>query len=422
MKRTLLVLALIASTLGASPTTGPAASDGGGGGTDDVRLGPYRGLGAWVDLFEERAWRRPARAVADMASHGVRTLYLETSNYSQARAIAYPEGVAKFLRAAHARDMDVVAWYLPGFARLRRDLQRSMAAIEYRSGSGERFDSFALDIEASILDPPAKRSKRLLRLSRKIRARAGQDYALGGIIPSPVGIQLAGKRYWPRFPYAGLAGVYDVFLPMGYFTYHVNGADKVHDETARNVEILREETGDPNVPIHLIGGIADRSSGAETEAFVRSIREHGLLGASIYNWSLSRDRHWAHLETVPTNPVQSPALPLPVPHAGAVGHVPGEDRSHPKEVFYATGAQDGARTLRFEAWGIEPGEVEVWVNWTFLAEVPPNAVPGTWSGPQTLPVPATMLRAKGDNVIQFVASGEHPEWTEWGVRAVDLTP
>jgi hypothetical protein len=420
MTRSVLVLAMIASALVGSPGAVPAASAGGGG--EDVRLGPYRGLGAWVDLFEERAWRRPGRAVADMASHGVRTVYLETSNYSQERAIASPSGVAKFLAAAHRRDMQVVAWYLPGFARLRRDLVRSMAAINFRSGSGERFDSFALDIEASILDPPAKRSKRLLRLSRKIRSRVGDDYALGGIIPSPVGIELAGRRYWPGFPYRGLAGVYDVFVPMGYFTYHVNGADKVHDETARNVEILREETGDPDVPIHLIGGIADAASGAEVDAFVRATREHGLLGASIYNWSLTRGHDWGPLETVPANPVQSPALPLPVPFAAAAGNVPGEDRSHPKEVFYDAGPQNGSRTLHFEAWGIEAGEVEVWVNWTRLGEVPPNPVPGSWSAPQTLPVPGTMLRPKGDNVIQFLAAGDHPGWSEWGVRAVDLTP
>ena len=415
MKRAAIVLVLVLASV-------PSPDAVGGGGQDDARIGAYRGLGAWVDIFESRAWRRPAKTVADMASHGVRTIYLQTSNYSRGTSIVHREGVAKFLAAAHARDMQVVAWYLPGFTRLRRDLQRSMAAITYRSPSGQRFDSFALDIEASILEPPSKRSKRLLRLSRKLRARVGQDYALGGIIPSPVGIQLAGKRYWPGFPYAGLAQVYDVFVPMGYFTYHVNGAEKVHDETVRNVEILREETGDPSVPIHLIGGIADRASGAEVEAFVRAGREHGVVGASIYNWSLTRDHDWAPLEAVPTNPVQSPPLPLPVPYAAPVGNVPGEDASHPKEVFYAAGGQDGARTLRYEAWGVDPGEVEVWVNWTRLADVPPNALPGSWSGPQTVPVPAQLLRARGPNYIQFLADGDHPEWREWGVRSVDLTP
>ncbi|MGH2684970.1 MAG: hypothetical protein ACRDJP_05855 [Actinomycetota bacterium] len=419
MKRSLLVTALIASALAGTPATTPAASTGGG---EDARLGAYRGLGAWVDLFEERAWRRPGRTVANMAAHGVRTLYLETSNYSQPRPIAYPNGVARFLKAAHRRDMEVVAWYLPGFARLRRDLQRSMAAINFRSGSGERFDSFALDIEASILDPPARRSKRMLSLSRKIRSRVGGDYTLGAIIPSPVGIQIAGKRYWPRFPYDGLEEIYDVFVPMGYFTYHVNGPEKVHDETARNVEIIREQTGNPTVPIHLIGGVADDASGAEVDAFVRAVREHGIVGASIYNWSLTRPHDWAPLEMVPTNPVQSPSLPLPLPFADAVGNVTGADDSHPKEVFYVTGGQSGPRTLRFQAWDVQAGEVEVWVNWSRLGEVPAEPVPGAWSATRAMPVPAEMLAPKGDNFVQFLATGKHPDWTEWGVRQVELVP
>jgi hypothetical protein len=388
----------------------------------DAKIGAYRGLGAWVDIFESRAWSRPGKAVADMASHGVRTLYLETSNYSQPRAIAHQKGVDAFLKAAHRRGMEVVAWYLPGFVRMKRDLQRSMAAIKYRSPAGERFDSFALDIEASILEPPAKRSKRLLKLSRKIRGRAGGGYPLGAVIPSPVGIQLAGKRYWPNFPYAGLHRFYDVFVPMGYYTYHVSGPQKVHDETGRNVEILREKTGDPNVPVHVIGGIADDSSGPETQAFVRAVRAYGVVGASIYNWSLTGGHDWRWLEEIPTNPIQSPSLPLPVPYAGAVGNVPGEDRTHPKEVFYATGGQNGPRTLRFEAWDVQAGEVEVWVNWARLGPVPPNPVDGSWSAPQSLPVPAEMLRRNGRNFVQFVATGSHPNWAEWGVRAVDLVP
>ena len=398
----------------------PAAPGRTGGA--DGNLSAYRGLGAWVDLFEDRAWRRPGKAVADMAAHGVRTIYLETSNYSQPRPIAYPNGVARFLKAAHQRDMEVVAWYLPGFAKLRRDLQRSMAAINFRSGSGERFDSFALDIEASILDPPSRRSKRLLALSRKIRSRVGGDYTLGAIIPSPVGIQLAGKRYWPGFPYAGLAEIYDVFVPMGYFTYHVTGAQKVHDETVRNVEIIREQTGDPRVPIHVIGGVADDASGAEVEAFVRAVREHGVLGASIYNWSLTRAHDWRPLETIPTNPVQSPALPLPIPYPEPVGNVAGGDGTHPKEVFFVTGGQNGPRTLRFEAWDAQPGEVEVWINWSPLGPVPADAVPGGWSPTHSMPVPAELLHPKGENYVQFVARGDHPDWSEWGVRSLELVP
>lgn len=410
LRNAFLVLAV--GTAGLAPPAPAAAAPVSGGSS----LEGFRGLGAWVDIFEERAWRNPARTVADMAGHGVRTIYLQTSNYSQALPIVHREGVGKFLAAAHRRRMDVVAWYLPGFARLPRDFQRSMAAIRFRS-SGQRFDAFGLDIEASILGPPSERTKRLLRLSKRIRERAGPRYPLGAIIPSPVGIEV-NEDYWPRFPYAGLSETYDTFVPMGYFTYHVNGPAKVHAETTRNVEIIRRETGDPTIPIHMIGGVADDASGAEVQAFAHAVREHGLLGASIYNWSLTRAHDWAPLETIPANPRQTPAMPLRLPFAAAVGNVPGEDRTHPKEVFYGTGALSGSRSLRFEAFDIQADEVHIWVNWRHLTPVSPGA---GWSAEQQVTIPDELLLDKGDNVIAFVAAGEHPDWTEWGVRAVSLS-
>jgi hypothetical protein len=409
VRRLLIGLAALAAALAPMGPAGPGVPEA-------PKLESYRGLGAWVDLFENRAWRRPGKAVGDMKAHGVRTLYLETSNYSQRRAMA--QGVGRFIEAAHAKDMDVVAWYLPGFRDLKRDLRRSMKAIRFRTDSGHRFDSFGLDIEASIVDPPSKRSRRLLTLSRQIRSRAGPGYPLGAIIPSPRGIELAGD-YWPGFPYAQLAQIYDVFVPMGYFTYHVNGPEKSHFDTVRNIEILREAVGDPTVPVHLIGGIANDASGEEVRAFVQGVREHGLLGASLYNWSLTRDHDWAELEQVPTNPRQSPALPVPLGYAEPLGNLPGGDESHPKEVFFAGGGMAGPRVLNYEAFDVQPGEVAVWVNWQFVAEVEATA-PGSWSEPRAIPIPDEVLNDTAHNMVAFTAAGDHPGWSVWGVRGVQI--
>jgi hypothetical protein len=408
MKRGILVLALILAGLSPAPAARP--------GPGSPSLEAYRGLASWVDLFEERAWRRPAKAVADMQGHGVRTVFLQTSNYSQRRTIADPAAVSRFIETAHAGEMSVVAWYLPGFADLRRDLRRSSRAINFRTSSGQRFDSFALDIEASIVDPPSRRTKRLLTLSRRIRERVGPGYPLGAVIPSPVGIGLA-KDYWPGFPYAQLGAVYDVFVPMGYFTYHVSGAGKVHDETALNIRMIREAAGDPSVPIHVIGGIADEAGAAEMRAFVQAVREHGVLGASLYNWSLTRDHDWAELERVPTNPRQAVALPLALPWTDPVGNIPGEDGTHPKEVWFEAPGIAGPRTLTFDAFDVQPGEVEIWVNWQ-LAGVVDTTV--QWGSSQTVPIQDATYRDAGTNLIGFVAAGDHPDWSEWGVRNVAL--
>ena len=90
----------------------------------------------------------------------------------------------------------------------------------------------------------ALRNTRLLTVSRGIRQAVGGTYPLGAIIPSPRGMQLS-PTYWPAFPYAELAGIYDVILPMSYYTYRVEGGSPVRKYTMKSIAIIRAETGKP---------------------------------------------------------------------------------------------------------------------------------------------------------------------------------
>jgi hypothetical protein len=257
----------------------------------------YRGLGTWVDIYDGRQFRNPPAAVRAMKRRGVRTLYLETANYRTSQSIFRPAAISQFIESSHAAGIKVVAWYLPGFANPARDLRRSLAALRFRTPSGQRFDSFALDIEASIVRNASTRSRRLLNLSTAIRQEAGPIYPLGAIIPSPRGMQLLPK-YWPRFPYLALAKTYDAFLPMGYFTYRTRSLRAAYDYTVRNVTIIRQAAADPLVPIHLIGGIADASTAAQVQGFVRAARECGAFGASMYDFATTSSAHWSRLKPV----------------------------------------------------------------------------------------------------------------------------
>ena len=265
----------------------------------------YRGLGTWVDIYDVRLWADPEGTVAAIASRGVRTLYLETANYRQTVDLVRPVRLARFLDAAHAAGLRVVAWYLPSFRNVARDLRRSLAAIAFRTPAGQAFDSFALDIEASVVKSPALRTRRTLELSRELRAAVGRSYPLGAIIPSPRGMELS-PAYWPGFPYAELAGVYDVILPMSYFTYRVEGGLAVRRYIERSIEIIREETGDPQVPIHVIGGLGDGTNRAEARGFMRAVAGCAPLGYSIYDLSTTAQATWATL-TAPPPPPASPA-------------------------------------------------------------------------------------------------------------------
>jgi hypothetical protein len=259
----------------------------------------YAGLGTWVDIFATATWANPQHAVAAMARDGVRTLYLQTGNYSQPADLVRPSALGRFIDAAHAAGMRVVAWYLPSFANQAQDARRALAAIRFRTGSGERFDSFALDIEAGFVKPAALRNRRLLRLSARLRAAVGSRYALGAIIPSSVGIRRH-PRYWPRFPYRPLARFYDVFLPMAYFTdAGVHGSKPSRAYLAANVRDIRTRTGNANEPVHLIGGIAGSMGAKETAGFMQAVADCGPLGYSLYEFPITSRATWTALTSPP---------------------------------------------------------------------------------------------------------------------------
>ena len=263
----------------------------------------YGGLGTWVDIYDLQVWRNPVAALTAMKARGVRTLYLETSNYRQASDIVRPAATARIVEAAHALGLKVVAWYLPGFLNPARDTRRTLAAVRFRTPRGQRFDSFALDIEASVVRSVPLRTTRLLGLSSALRAAVGASYALGAIIPAPRGMQLL-PRYWPGFPYRQLARIYDIFLPMAYFTYRARNPATTYDYTVRNIAIIRRATANPSVPIHMIGGVAENATAGQVRGFVRAARDCRVMGASIYDFLTTSGSHWSELRTLSRLPAR----------------------------------------------------------------------------------------------------------------------
>jgi hypothetical protein len=404
VRRALMAAVLAAASLSWSPAPHAVAAN--------PSLAAYRGLGAWVDIYDDAGWADPEGTVADLAAKRVRTLYLETCNYGCSTDLFRPGRMGRFLRAAHGAGMKVVAWYLPGFDDLSRDRRRSRLAIQFKTNDGHRFDSFALDIEARLVTPAEKRNQRILTLSRRIRELAGPSYPLGAITP-PYFYHWGGP-----FPYRELTRDYNVFLPMAYFTGRVDGPRAAHDEVVRNVNTIRRQAGRRTVPIHVIAGIADGLTGRETRAAVRAGRERGVLGFSLYDHFTSGPEDYRHLKRVPVNPRQRPVMPLSLPADAALGNLPDGDRSHPKEVWYRIGGREGRWRFRARVFDVQEGEVTLYVNWKRVGDLRPTA-DGSWQG-RGLTVPPRFLRSPGPNVIGLVAAGNHPGWSVWGVRKARL--
>jgi hypothetical protein len=256
------------------------------------RSAAYQGLGSWIDRYDSVAWVQPEKTIRALAGRGVRTVFLQTANASHRDALPSPSTLGRFVDSAHRERVRIVAWYAPDLCHLGRDERRSLAAIRFRSSHGTRFDSFALDIESACVHPARHRSKRLLRLSRRLRRAVGSRYPLAAIIPSPRGMQLRAERYWPRFPFSGLHRYYDAFVLMTYFTYRADGPEDVEKFTRQDIAILRRETDDPGVAIHSIGGEAQRATTADVRGFVAAVHNANVPGVSLYDASTTTPAMW----------------------------------------------------------------------------------------------------------------------------------
>ena len=293
------VLALLAAVALAAPGAASARSP--------VLAQTFSGLGSWIDIFDDAAWEDPEAAVRTMYRKGATVLFLQSGSSRPGRAVHRPARTVRFLRAAHERGMTVVAWYLAPYVDRSYETRRAIGAIQFER-DGESFDAFALDIETSADSPPAAvRNRRLLAMSEQLRDVAGPLYPLGAITPSPAGLAMPhGQAWWPDFPFEDLHRLYDAFLPMGYYTYHAETARGAYRDTRRNLQLLRDETGDPDVPIHLIGGAAAYSNAAEGDAFARAATRYRVIGASMYDQATMGAEDWRAVRAIE---FQLPQLP-----------------------------------------------------------------------------------------------------------------
>src|SRR5438067_4004810 len=255
----------------------------------------YKGLGTWVDAYDFSPQFQPNGApppvtpdsMDDIAAAGVKTLYLQAAKDDTRSPgdLVNPEILGPMVVRAHARGVKVVAWYLPKFYDLNSDMRRLEAVRDFRS-EGQGFDGIGLDIEwTKDVPDPAVRNVRLVELSRRLRAAVGPE-ALAAIPLPPVLIETVNPKYWPGFPWRELAPLYDVWMPMTYWTFRSqsSGWRDAYRYTEENVRRLRDNLGLPGAAIHPVGGTDNKSNDDDYRNFVRACNVTSSLGGSIYDW------------------------------------------------------------------------------------------------------------------------------------------
>lgn len=255
----------------------------------------HEGLGAWVDAYDwtvELGGEEPPvgpRDIEAMADLGVQTVYLQTSHRRSTDDVMEAERLDELIDAAHANGMHVVAWYLPTLVDVEADLRRLEAAATLP------VDGLGVDIESTAVDDVAERNRRLVDLSTRLRGSVPAGRPIAAITLSAVHLQVVNPAYWPDYPWADLAASYDVMMPMAYWSIRQGELRDAGRYVGENIDRIRASTGDPDIPIHVIGGIADRVTDADLEAMVAAIEGRGAIGGSLYDWRTSEPSHWSTL-------------------------------------------------------------------------------------------------------------------------------
>jgi len=255
---------------------------------------PYAGLGTWVDVYDWSHYKGSTPTVGpdhvdQMADAGVQTLFIQTAKADTPDDISEPELLLPIIERAHARGLEVVAWYLPTLEDVDKDLRRLVASANLQ------VDGIAVDIEARNVGDVGERNRRLVDLSARLR-NALPGRAIGAIVLPPVVLEVINPNYWPSFPWRDIAPYYDVWQTMGYWTNRTeaSGYRDAYRYTDENIRRMRNNLG-TDVPVHPVGGIGDRTTEADLEGFLRAAVQQRSMGGSIYDWRTTNPGHWASL-------------------------------------------------------------------------------------------------------------------------------
>ena len=288
MRVAMAALAVLVTCVGVTSST-PAAR-----GADGL---VFSGLGTWVDIYDGRVYAAPEQTAARIAARGVDTVWVETANFRSSADVVSSVRLARFVDALHASGVNVVAWYLPGYVNVALDTRRALAMLAFRTPSGGSFDGVALDVESTKLANVALRSRRAVALAQRVRQAAPEEPL--AIIPfNPRGLELH-PHTWPRFPWAQLAATSDAFAPMIYTGSSMNGFDATYGYVTRALRLLRTSTASPDVPIHVVGGVANRLGPEELAGFAAAVTDDGnTIGVSLYDWTTTTPADWRVLGTL----------------------------------------------------------------------------------------------------------------------------
>lgn len=255
-------------------------------GPSPARVVPFKGLGAWWDVwdwsptFTNGSAPFGVSSVDRLAAAGVQTLYIQTATFRHPATVLDESLLRRIIVRAHSKGMKVVGWYLPQFLDKQVDISRISAMV------GLGVDGIGIDIESTDNPDISDRTAKLLDEVRFLRL-LHPDVPMAAIPVTPTIWDVLNRSWWPRFPYVELAKYFDAWMPMAYWSYRRAGSFPEWGDpylyTAESVTRLRTLTGRPNLPVHPIGGEGTGMTVDDAARMAIAVSDTGAIGGSVYD-------------------------------------------------------------------------------------------------------------------------------------------
>jgi hypothetical protein len=135
-----------------------------------------------------------------------------------------------------------------------------------------------------------------VELSRRLRAAVDRPKVLAAVTLSPVHLEVVNPTYWPGYPWAELARDYDAVLPMAYWTLRRGDLRQAEGYIRDTVQRIRAASGRPDLPVHVIGGLAEGTTSQDLAGMREAVRSLHAIGGSLYDWNSSTPTQWRDLQ------------------------------------------------------------------------------------------------------------------------------
>jgi hypothetical protein len=206
------------------------------------------------------------------------------------------DSLNRLLPVAHKAGIAVIAWIYTSLNNVGDDARMTELVSNYRTPTGDRADGMLMDIE-EVTD-----SASVYTYGQLARAILGPDVLFVASVFHPFAR--------PGYPYAAIAASFNVIAPMNYWHSRKNrqySDDAVQRFVSVSIQTIRAAmsiAGGTPLPVEETGqtydmysaastGAADAPTATEVTADLRTARDLGCIGASMYEWQTATQNEWS---------------------------------------------------------------------------------------------------------------------------------